>query len=77
MPAQQVAEETGGELFNGGQINPPSLTPYFKQFSTALRESYLVSFVTGTRKLERLKVTTQVSGVKLHTQKSASAAGAR
>lgn len=73
----QVAEGTGGELFNGGQINPPSLTPYFKQFNTALRESYVVSFVSGGRRLEALKVSTKVSGVKLHAQKAASAAGVR
>ncbi len=73
----QVAEETGGQLFNGGQINPPSLTPYFKQFQSALRESYMVSFVTGSRKLERLKVSTTMSGVKLHTQKAAGSSGRR
>lgn len=67
----QVAEGTGGELLNGGQINPPSLTPYFTRFDRYLRESYLVSFLTGSRKLERLKVSTSVSGLKLHTQKAA------
>ncbi len=73
----QVAEATGGELFNGGQINPPSLTPYFRQFNTALSESYLLSFQTGSRKLERLKVTSNVGGVKLHVQKAAEAGGGR
>ncbi|MGI4756302.1 MAG: hypothetical protein ACRYGF_05560 [Janthinobacterium lividum] len=67
----QVAEGTGGKLFNGGQINPPSLTPYFKEFNTALRESYLVSFVTGSHKLERLKISTSVDGVKVHAQQAA------
>lgn len=69
----QVAEATGGESFNGGQINPPSLTPYFNQFSRALRESYLVSFQTGSHKMERLKVSTTVSGVKLRAQQQAMA----
>lgn len=70
----EVAEGTGGQSFNGGQINPPSLEPYFRQFSQALRESYLVSFQTGTRKLQRLKVSTSVSGVKLRAQQQAMAA---
>ncbi len=70
----QVAEGTGGELFNSGQINPPSLTPYFTQFNRDLRESYVVSFMTGSRKLERVKVSTTVSGLKLHTQKAAGGA---
>jgi hypothetical protein len=70
----QVAEGTGGLLFNSGQINPPSLTPYFTQFNRDLRDSYIVSFMTGSRRLERLKVSTSLSGLKLHTQKSAGGA---
>jgi hypothetical protein len=69
----QVAEGTGGDSFNSGQINPISLTPYFKQFNRALQESYLISFQTGSRKLERLKVSTTVSGVKLRAQNQAMA----
>lgn len=66
----QVAEATGGKLFNSGQINPPSLSPYFRDFNEALRESYLVSFMAGGRHLDRLKVSTNVDGVKLHAQKA-------
>ena len=73
----QVAEGTGGELFNGGQINPPSLSPFFRRFNTSLRESYLVDFLTGNRKLQRLKVSTTVSGVKLYAPKAAGGAKAR
>lgn len=69
----QVGEATGGKLFNSGQINPPSLTPYFQEFASALRESYLVSFMASGRRLERLKVSTNVDGVKLHTQKAVEA----
>ena len=69
----QVAEGTGGDSFNGGQINPVSLDPYFKQFNRALQESYLVSFQTGSLKMERLKVSTSVSGVKLRAQNQAMA----
>ncbi len=69
----QVGEGTGGNSFNGGQINPPSLSPYFKQFDRALQESYLVTFQASSRKLERLKVSTKVSGVKLRAQGQAMA----
>ena len=62
----QVAEGTGGQLYNGGQINPVSLTPYFSEFSRDLRESYVVSFQTTSRKPERLRVKTNLDGVKLH-----------
>lgn len=64
----QVADATGGKLFNGGQINPPSLAPYFHDFETALRESYVVGFTAMGKHLERIKVSTTASGVKLHTQ---------
>ena len=69
----QVAEATGGKLFNGGQINPPSLSPYFREFDTALRESYLVGFTAMGKHLERVKVSSTVSGVKLHAQKAVQA----
>jgi hypothetical protein len=69
----QVGEGTGGDSFNGGQINPPSLSPYFKQFNRALRESFVLSFQTSSMKLERLKVSTKVSGVKLRSQNQAMA----
>ena len=69
----QVAEGTGGDSFNGGTINPVSLEPYFRQFNRALQESYLVTFQAGSRKLERLKVSTSVSGVKLRSQNQAMA----
>ena len=73
----QVAEGTGGETFGQGTINPVTLTPYFNQFNRALRESYLVSFQTGSRKLERLKVSSTVSGVKVHAPQVAGAADTR
>ena len=69
----QVADATGGKLFNGGQINPPSITPYFREFDAALRESYLVGFTAQGKRLERLKVSSTVSGVKLHAQKAVQA----
>jgi len=73
----QLAEGTGGELYNGGSINPVSLSPYFTEFNTALRESYLVTFPTGVRRVERLKISSNAKGVKLHAQQAAGIAGAR
>ena len=69
----QVADGTGGETFAQGTINPVTLAPYFNQFNRALQESYLVSFQTGSRKLERLKVSSTVSGLKVHAPQAASA----
>ncbi len=69
----QVADATGGKLFNGGQINPPTLTPYFREFDAALHESYLVGFTAAGKRLERLKVSSTTAGVKLHTQKAVQA----
>lgn len=70
---QQVADATGGKLFNSGQINPPSITPYFRDFETALRESYVIGFTAAGKHLERLKVSTTVSGLKLHAQQAVQA----
>lgn len=73
----QVAEGTGGESFNGGTINPISLSPYFARFNTALRESYLLTFQTGLTKVEQLKVSSNVKGVKVRAQQAAGVAGAK
>lgn len=70
----QVGEATGGKLFNSGNINPPSLSPYFREFQQSLQESYLVSFMASGRHLERLKVSSNVDGLKLHAQKAVEAA---
>jgi hypothetical protein len=67
----QVAEATGGELFNLGTIPPPSLAPYLKQFSKAITESYAVSFLASANNEKRdtltpIKVTTEQAGMKIH-----------
>ena len=67
----QVAEGTGAESFNGGQINPVSLTPYFNEFTRDLRESYLLSFTAGGKRMQRLKVSAVHGGMKLHVQQQA------
>jgi hypothetical protein len=68
---QQVAEATGGEALNMGTIPPPSLTPYFEQFTKAMQESYVVSFQADSAKekkgtLAQFKLTTSQPGVKIH-----------
>ena len=68
---QQVADATGGELFNQGTIPPPSLSPYLKQFGKAIEESYSVSFLASANNekrdtLTQIKVTTEQAGVKIH-----------
>jgi hypothetical protein len=67
----QIAEATGGELFNTGSIPPPSFAPYLKQFRKAILESYSVSFLASANRekrdtLTQVKVTSSQSGVKIH-----------
>ena len=64
----KVADETGGILFNQGSLNPPSLTPYFRQFQQALSNTYALTFMDGRPRLESLKVKSNVSGVKIRSQ---------
>jgi len=68
---QQVAEATGGELFNLGSIPPPSFAPYLKEFRKAILESYSVSFMANASRekrdtLTQVKVTSSQAGVKIH-----------
>lgn len=66
----QVADATGGELFNQGPITPVSLTPYFAQFDKAVAESYTIGFsasVNGKNgSLSRIRLKSSQPGVKLH-----------
>ncbi len=45
----QVSQATGGEAYYQGSFNPVSLTPFFKQFSTAISETYIASFDAPAR----------------------------
>lgn len=60
-------------MFNQGTITPPSIAPYFKNFQQALANTYAVEFLDGSRHLDRLKVSTSLSGVKVHTQREVQA----
>ena len=64
----QLAKETGGDTYNQGEITPPSIAPFFRQFQQALAHSYEVNFQDSGKGLQRLKVSTGVSGVKLQAQ---------
>ena len=64
----KVGQETGGMLFNQGSLNPPSISPYFKQFQQALSNTYAATFLDGRPKLESLKIKSTVSGLKIRSQ---------
>ena len=76
----QVAEATGGQMYNQGTITPPSLLPFFRQFEKALNESYNVTFRAAPSHhkdpLVRLKVKTTQSGVKIHAPDAVAPGGA-
>jgi hypothetical protein len=66
----QVAEATGGTLFNMGSIPPVSFKPYLEQFRKAILESYSVSFQANAANMKRdtltqIKLTTSQPGVKI------------
>lgn len=65
-----LADSTGANMFNQGSLNPPSISPFLKQFEKNLNESWLLSFQTGTRKFEQLRVS-GAKGIKLHVQRMA------
>ena len=64
----ELAQRTGGEMYNQGTITPPSIAPFFKRFQQALSRTYDVTFQDSGNDLQRLKVTTNRSGVKLKAQ---------
>ncbi len=66
---EQVAQATGGESYYQGSFNPVSLTPFFKQFSAAISETYIATFnapanVKGREHLLQLKVDSTVPKLK-------------
>ncbi len=67
---QQVADATGGMLFNQGPITPVSIGPYLNQFEHAINSSYELGFMANAQgkrdTLVRIKVKSNQSGVKVH-----------
>lgn len=70
----RLAQGTGGDTYNQGQLTPPSIQPFLRQFQKALASSFEVSFQDSGRSLQRLKVSTAVPGVKLKAQTEVQAA---
>jgi hypothetical protein len=61
----QLADATGGTSYYEGTFNPVSLTPFFNQFQKAIAETYVATFPAEGHDLVRLKVSTNLSKVKL------------
>ncbi|GAA3763167.1 vWA domain-containing protein [Terriglobus aquaticus] len=73
----ELAQKTGGDTYNQGQITPPSIAPFFRQFQQALSRTYDVTFQDSGRDLQRLKISTNLPGVKLHAQEEVQAGTVR
>jgi len=68
---QQVAEATGGRSLYNGNMNPVSLTPFLREFRSAIAESYTATFMASANNekpntLTRLKITTSQPKLKIH-----------
>jgi hypothetical protein len=64
----QLSEETGGESYYLGSLEPVALKPYFDEIRTHLSNQYLLTFAgRGGKKgrLERVRAVTEVPGVEL------------
>ncbi len=71
----QVADATGGKLYNIGSINPVSLAPLFQQFAHDIAETYVATFNTdagagGKEHLVRVKLSTSTPKLKLRTSEN-------
>jgi hypothetical protein len=64
----QLSDDTGGELYWLGTINPVSMAPYLDDLSRRLNGQYLVTFLAKPESksgLQDVKVTTELPHVKL------------
>ncbi len=67
---QQVADATGGQLYNIGPINPVEIKPYFNEFLHDISETYIATFnadagAGGKQHLVRVKLASTVPKLKL------------
>ena len=67
---QQVADATGGQLYNIGPINPVEIKPYFNEFLHDISETYIATFnadagTGGKQHLVRVKLGSTVPKLKL------------
>lgn len=64
----QLTEDTGGEFFWEGTINPVSFSPYFDRLDRELNEQYLLTVVPKTPSkpsFEKIRIGAEVPGVSL------------
>ena len=67
----QLSEETGGEFYWQGNLNPVSFAPYLKEVTQHLNSQHVLSFVPApinTPGYKRLKATTEIPHATLVTQ---------
>ncbi len=74
---QRVASETGAVSYNNGLISPVSFDPYLDQFRKALDNQYLVAITAQGNGLQRIKVKSNVSGLKLIAPAAVNVGGVR
>jgi len=64
----KITDETGGEFYWQGNINPVSLAPYLDDLSHRLNNQYLLTFLAAPERkagFQRVKVVTEVPHVSL------------
>ena len=68
----EVAEATGGRLYQEGLGNPVSIAPMLAQFQHAISETFIATFQANAsgKKLAEIKLETKLHGVKLQAAKS-------
>jgi len=64
-----LAEGTGGRAYYQGLGNPVSLTPFLKQFTDSIAESYVVSYDAAGSRLVDLSFSTTIPKTKLRAPK--------
>ena len=61
----RLADETGGQTYANGLTTVVSFDPYLAQFKTSLENQYMVSITAQGSGLQRIKVKSNLNGVKL------------
>lgn len=64
-----VADGTGGRAYYQGLGSPVSLTPFFKQFTASIAESYIVTYEAAGTRLVDLNFSTSLPKTKLRAPK--------
>jgi hypothetical protein len=64
-----LAESTGGRAYYQGMGNPVSLTPFLKQFTAAIAESYIVTYDAAGTRLVDVSFSTSLPKTKLRASK--------